>query len=187
MPLSSSLAGLLLALALVLTAHQELRADSQPDEYRVKAAYLYHFAQLVEWPSGAFSRDDRSLFICTFGDDPFHGALDTAIEGKVIGGRSVRVRHIHGKESSDGCQMLFIGRDASNWAPSLLADLRDSPIVTVGEEENFLREGGIVRFVLENNTVRFVINLPAADSARVKISSRLLLLAKYVIRSMEAR
>jgi hypothetical protein len=51
----------------------------------------------------------------------------------------------------------------------------------VGEGLGFLAAGGMICFVLEDNNVRFGINLDAAASAKLKIGSRLLILAQTVI------
>jgi hypothetical protein len=51
----------------------------------------------------------------------------------------------------------------------------------VGETPGFLDAGGMIGFLLEENKVRFEINLNAADSARLKIGSRLLILARRVV------
>jgi hypothetical protein len=58
-------------------------AQSKADEYEVKAAFLFHFAQLVEWPD-APDESGSSLLLCTLGDDPFHGGLESTVEGKQI-------------------------------------------------------------------------------------------------------
>jgi hypothetical protein len=167
---------LLISIALQGIAHPQ----SSADEYRVKAAYLFHFAQLVDWPPSAFGQDDKSVFFCTYGDDPFHGELEK-MEGKQIQARSVRVRHLKETEDARNCQILFVDKSQRKHFAILLAQLGGAPVVTVGESDNFVQEGGVIRFCLEDNKVRFEINLEAAERARLKISSRLLLLAKTVV------
>jgi hypothetical protein len=156
-------------------------AQSADDEYRVKAAFLFHFAQLVEWPSDISGDDDHSLRLCTLGEDPFHGELESMVEGKLVGTRTMRVKHLKETEDPKSCQILFIGSGETKRVPSLFAQLGTSSVLTVGETSTFLQQGGIIRFCLENNKVRFEINLDASQRAGIKISSRLLLLAKTVI------
>ena len=166
---------------------QPARANAQTDEYRVKAAFLFHFAQLVDWPAGA-PGDDKKLFnVCTLGEDPFHGDLDSAIDGKSIGLRTMRVHHLMQAEQVRACQIVFIGKNENKRIPALLAELDNAPVMTVGETDNFVRQGGIIGFCLDNDKVRFEINLVAAEHARLKISSRLLLLAKNVINNQPER
>jgi YfiR/HmsC-like len=155
-------------------------AQSKADEYHVKAAFLFHFAQLVEWPD-APDESGSSLLLCTLGDDPFHGELESTVEGKQIGSRVLRIRHLSEAKVTRGCNMVFISRSENRHLAAILASLRNSPILTVGEADDFLTSGGIIRLCLEGNKVRFEINREAAESARLRISSTLLLLARKVV------
>lgn len=150
-------------------------------EYQVKAAFLYHFAQFVDWPAAAFKDADSPLVYCTVGEDPFHGALDASLSGKVIGGRPFRVQHLKQAQEAQGCQVLFIGALEKKIVSAALANLKRNAVLTVGESENFAQEGGMIGFFLEDDKVRFEINLSAAEQANLKISARLLALAKTVI------
>jgi hypothetical protein len=156
-------------------------AQSTDEEYRVKAAFIFHFAQLVDWPAETSTGAANSLFLCTIGEDPFRGALESTVAGKMIGDRILRVRHLKEADDMQACQVLFLGKAQSKRIPTLLANLHDAPILTVGESPGFLGAGGMICFMLEGNNVRFGINLDAAASAQLKIGSRLLILAQTVI------
>jgi hypothetical protein len=175
------LLGCSIAALLCFSGVPRAAAQSADDEYRVKAAFLFHFAQLVEWPSDIPGDDDHSLRLCTLGEDPFHGELESTVEGKLVGMRTMRVKHLKETDDPKSCQILFIGSSETKRVPSLFVQLGNSPVLTVGETSTFLLQGGIIRFCLENNKVRFEINLDASQRAGIKISSRLLLLAKTVI------
>jgi hypothetical protein len=155
--------------------------QSTVDEYRVKAAFLFHFAQLVEWPADALSEGGNSLLLCTLGEDPFYGDLENTVEGKPVGSRVLRIRHVNLPQETRGCNMIFVGKKESKQLPALLGTLRDQPVLTVGEADGFLGAGGMIRFCREGNKVRFEINREAAESARLRISSQLLLLAKNIV------
>jgi hypothetical protein len=109
-----------------------------PDEYRVKAAFLFHFAQLVDWPPETEMGGDHSLLLCTLGDDPFHGVLESMIGGKAIGDRVIRIRHLKRADSTPVCQILFLSKEESAHATGLLAALHNAPVLTVGETDGFL-------------------------------------------------
>lgn len=157
-------------------------AQTNPlSEYQVKAAFLFHFAQFVEWPEEAFKEANSPLTYCTIGADPFHGSLDAALSGKTVGVRSLRVMHYRQLQEIRGCQVLFIGEREQKLVPSLLTSLKGIPALTVGESQDFVQDGGMIGFLLEENKIRFEINLDAAEHARLKVSSRLLALAKRVI------
>lgn len=157
------------------------KAQSDADEYHVKAAFLFHFAQLVDWPADSLTGADNSLFLCTLGADSFQGALESTVEGKAVGTRMVHIRHLKQPEEVQGCHILFLGKAQSVRIPILLANLRSAPVLTVGETSGFLGAGGMICFRVEGNKVRFDINLDAAESARLKIGSRLLFLAQIVL------
>lgn len=153
-------------------------AQSAVDENRVKAAFIFHFAQLVEWPADSPNAGGSSLLVCTLGDDSFYGQLENTVEGKQIGSRILRIRHLRTFEDARGCNVLFISKSEGNRLPSLLESLRNMPVLTVGDTDGFLGAGGIIHLFLEGNKVRFEINRQAAEAARLRISSQLLLLAK---------
>jgi hypothetical protein len=155
-------------------------SQTQADEYRVKAAFLFHFAQLVEWPADAGGNSTQQFNLCTLGEDPFRGALEDTVGGKSIGTRAIQVLHFKQPRDALGCQILFIGSSEDKRLPTILAQLDSNPVMTVGDADDFVEQGGIIRFFLEDNKIRFDINLEPADKAGLKISSRLLLLAKTV-------
>jgi len=172
---------------LVLQASQSACAQTAPDEYKVKAAFLFHFAQLVDWPSDVFNSGDQSLNLCIFDDEPHLQELQSALEGKPIGTRVVHVRLLRGTQPVQGCNILFLGRDEGRRQTATLRSLLGQPVLTVGESNNFLSEGGIIRLHLVQDKVRFDISVRVADSSRLKISSRLLLLASSVTLGDQAK
>ena len=158
------------------------RAQSPTDEYRVKAAFIFHFAQLVDWPDDAAKPGSDPFAVCIFGDDPFRGALEESMSGKKIDERPVRINHAKAPAEIQGCRVLFVADAEMKRFPSLLTGLKDTAVLTIGDSEEFvLQRGGIIGFCLEDNKIRFDVNLDAANRARLKISSRILLLAKVVI------
>lgn len=164
------------------------RAQATAEEYQIKAAFLYHFAQFVEWPESTLNGKDLSLNLCIFDNDPHLPELRNSIEGKPIGSHVFHLRLLGQTQEIQGCQILFLSRDQARRQSATLKSLRGLPVLTVGETANFLADGGMIRFHLEGNKIRFDINLGAADLSHLKISSRLLLLATSVNRgsAMEA-
>jgi hypothetical protein len=155
--------------------------SSSASEYNVKAAFLFHFAQFVEWPAEAFKEAGAPLTYCTIGDDPFHGALDQALNGKTVGAHPLRVAHLREPNEALNCKVLFLGAAEKKRFAEALAGVNNLPVLTVGETEHFVDEGGIIGFCLEENKIRFEINLRAAAKAKLKVSAKLLALAKTVI------
>ena len=174
--------GLLGFVLLISGVSQSARAQSTPDEYQVKAAFLFHFAQFLGWPADALNAADPSLSLCIFDDEPRRKELQSTIEGKPIGARVIHVRLISQPQEIQGCNILFLSRDEARRQSPILKSLRGMPVLTVGETSNFLSDGGMIRFHTEDGKIRFDINLAAAESSHLQISSRLLLLATSVTR-----
>lgn len=171
----------LLVLILCLAVTGDMRADSRAEEYAVKAAFLFHFAQFVDWPEGTFREANNPLVYCTLGEDPFQGTLDASLNGKTAAGHPFQVRHVKRVQETHGCNVVFIGQDEKKQLSTTLTALKESPILTVGDSERFAQEGGMIGFCMEENKIRFDINLQSAERAKLKISARLLALAKTVI------
>jgi hypothetical protein len=173
--------GFMFALALLLIHFcPRSSADTVSAEYRLKAAFLFHFAEFVDWPEDAF-KDSTSLTYCTLGEDVFRGALDEGIDGKRLGNHLLRVQHLRQPQALQNCHILFVGGLDKKRQAAALASVKGEPVLTVGDSEQFVNEGGMIGFCLEENKVRFQINLKNAADAGLKISARLLILAKAVV------
>jgi hypothetical protein len=118
---------------------------------------------------------------CVWGEDPLPNALQRIVQGKLVGTHPVHVRTVPDAEDLSSYHLLFIGGENSRRAIGLLTNVKDAPVLTVGESKDFAKGGGMIGLSLEENKVRFDINLKAAQHANLKISSRLLLLARTVI------
>jgi hypothetical protein len=119
--------------------------QSNDDEYQVKAVFLFHFAQLLSWLADKLTVADNSLYLFTFGEDPFQGELESTVAGKAIGNRVIRILHFKEMGNMQGCHLLFLGKANGMPIPKLLADLRNVPILTVGETPDFLADGALDR------------------------------------------
>jgi YfiR/HmsC-like len=161
------------------TGQLSSRAQAQePNEYQVKAAFLYNFAKFVDWPAESFADSSAPLIIGVVGTDPFGRALDEAINGKSVSGRQLTVRRLKWGQNLRGCHVLFISSSERQRLPQIMQSLRGSSVLTVGDVEEFIQQGGIINFILEASKVRFEINSRVADQAGLKISSKLLQLGK---------
>ena len=146
-------------------------------EYRVKAAYLLNFARFVEWPAET-TPSTGPLTICIADVNPFGPALSNMIVGETAGGRPLATRVVRGDIAS--CHIVFIPRQVATGAYIRARDT--DPILTVGETPAFIQQGGIVNFVREDGRVRFEINPDAATARGLRISARLLQLARVITR-----
>lgn len=168
--------------ALIVVACGIVASGQAPvGEYEVKAAFLFNFAKFVEWPPEAFANASEPVRLCVFGDeDPFDHSLERVVEGKTANGRPMQVVHVHSTKDLKGCHILFISWMEEKQTDALLRTTRGAGILTVGETDNFARDGGVINFVLQQNRVAFEINVDAAEQNNLKISSKLLSLARIV-------
>jgi len=157
------------------------QGQSRVDEYRLKAAFIFHFTELVEWPAAVLGAAPQPVTICTLGEDAVAQELDATVAGKTVGSRPLHVRHLSELQEFPGCQILFISDGESTRTPLLLARLKNAAVLSVGETEEFVKQGGMIGLSVEGKRVRLDVNLDASRRVGIKISSRLLLLAKNVI------
>lgn len=150
------------------------------EEYRVKAAFLFNFAKFVEWPPQAFKSAGDPIAICVVGKDPFGGALDQAVSGQTVQGKSFSVRQLTDVQQIATCHIVFVSSSERKRLPSILHEIKTSGVLTVGECDNFTAEGGVVNFRIAEGTVRIQINVDAAAQQQLHISSKLLSLAEIV-------
>ncbi len=155
----------------LVQAHAEARVI---DEYQVKAAFLFNFAKFVEWPATAFNSADAPLGICVLGENPFGSALEETVRGMEVAGRRFVIRKISEARQAAGCHILFMGASDRRRSRFVLEELKESSILTVGETEDFIANGGVIRFKLKDERLRFEIDAGAAARERLKISSKLL-------------
>ena len=180
-------------------------------EYQVKAAFIYNFIKFIDWPETAPAEPDKKadepaepITIGIIGENPFGKAFE-ALAKKKIHDRQVVIKHFGGfaknstkyREGGEtkykyknaaalkACHVLFIGSSEREYCKQIIDIVKGSSVLTIGETKDFLDTGGIISFVMEQKKVRFGVNLIAAEQAELKIRSKLLRLAKKVIKKEE--
>jgi len=172
---------LFVVLALLLLAvPTDSRAQAPSSEYQAKAAHLFNFLKFVEWPEDSFADPLAPIVIGVVGEDPFGSALSEMVIGRTVQGRDLVLRKYHVGEDLRGAHLLFIGASERKQLPQILSSLRGSNVLTVADTEGFLEAGGMIQFLNDGEQVRFAINVDAVNGSRLKMSSKLLRLAKFV-------
>jgi len=143
-------------------------------EYARRAACIFKLAEFVDWPQEAFPAADSPLVIGILGVDPFGNVLDDIVRNETVKNRKIVVRRYQRLEEIKGCHILFICQSEAGRMEPILSNLKKQSILTIGETENFDRQGGMIRFVTEKNKLQMKINAEAAKAANVTISSKLL-------------
>ena len=146
-------------------------------EVDIKAAFLFNFTKFVEWPEGARSGPFQ---ICTLADARFDAALAQTVSGESTGGRPIVRATPDTLESASACHILFIARGETSQMERWLAALDGRPVLVVGESKAAEDAGAHITFLVEDNRVKFDVNDDAASRAGLKISSKLLRVARRV-------
>jgi hypothetical protein len=174
-------------------------ADSAASlEYQVKAAFIYNFIKFVDWPKEKVPDSNTPLTIGIIGKDPFGSAFDP-VEDKDAKARKVLIKRFKtfeelkkaGEkdkslldreiESMRKCHLLFICSSEEKSVGEITNLVKDHSVLTVGDVKGFLEAGGVTNFIMEEQKVRFEINVTTAKRAKLQIRSQLLRLAKKVI------
>ena len=162
------------------SAFGQLPGLSASAEYEVKAAFLFHFAKFIDWPSEVYSDPATPISIGVIGQDPFGNALEKVIGDKKIKGRNLIIRRYQDINEINFCHVFFIAESESAQLENILSHLNGQSVLTVGDMDGFAQRGGIIRLFVQAKKVRFKINLDAAERVRLKISAKLLNLAQIV-------
>jgi len=150
-------------------------------EASVKAAFLSKFAGYVEWPAGTWATHDGPFVFGVLGSDEIAAELAKATAGRNVDGHPMTVRRVREGESLRGVHALFVGRGAAERLATLLRAAQQPAILTVTEAERGLEAGSVINFVLADDRVGFEVSLEAAERHGLKISSRMLGVARRVV------
>lgn len=149
-------------------------------EYQVKAAFLINFPKYVDWPAEAFAATNSPIVIAVLGQTKVTAEIQKIIPGRTVNGREFVLKRLASGEASGVCHILFISAAEQQHSPSLLTQLKDASVLTVGESDDFLERRGIINLARRDQKIALEVNLTAADKARIKISSKLLGVASVV-------
>lgn len=166
--------------ALLLAAPAAVAQPPSASEAEVKAAFVFRFGSFVEWPASAFPAGDSPFVIAVVGADDVARALAAIVEDRTIHGRPVRVHRVVGGESAVGHHVLFVGDAARRSFAAIRDSVAASPILLVTELEGAVRSGSMIDLVVDGDRVRFDVAPAAAEARDLKISSRVLAIARYV-------
>ena len=157
----------------------QARAQAKP-AHKVKAQLLYRFTQYVVWPESAFENPDSPLKIGVVGNDKILDELEKNVSGKLIGEHPIEIVRGSMIDRDHDCHVVFVDKSKSDSTPKFIGSHRESAMLTVGDAADFTQVGGVIRLFEKDRKLRIEINVDAAERAQLKISSKLLSLAKIV-------
>jgi YfiR/HmsC-like len=175
---------LLLFTAFIPVARAD-RGESVSKEYPMKAACLLNFAQFTEWPTNAFATPESPFVIGVLGGDPFGSLLDAAVANERVNGRPIVIQRFRRLGDLQTCHILYIGESETRELAKVVGTLQGKPVLTVSDVDNKSSENVAVRFVTENNKIRFKINTDSLKDANLVMSSKLLRVAEIISRKSQ--
>lgn len=178
--MAAVIARLSLLAVLCLALPSWAQTERQATEVEVKAAFLYKFGAFVEWPPSAFANPDVPYTIGLIEADDVADELERIAAGRVVHGRPVAVRRLKRGASLAGVHVLFVGKAQTARLAEVLATAKAQPLLVVTEADA-MPQGSIINFVPVENKLRFDIALVDAERAQLRISARLLAVARKVV------
>jgi hypothetical protein len=174
------LALLLLSNPLLLEAQVTATA-----EFRAKANFLAKVPNFIEWAAESLPPGPSPFLICILGDFSFALPLAESVRGKTLQEKQIEVRGVRKEQDLHSCHILFVSHFERKSYARMLGSVRGQNVLTIGETPEFLDAGGIVNFSMHGELLQFDVNLGEANRAHLKISSRLLSLARRVVNQTE--
>lgn len=148
-------------------------------EYKIKTAFLFNFAKFIDWPANSFNSDTNEFTIGIIAP-PKLASATKILRNKTVKGAPVKIITFESAEELQPCHILFLAENDSKLIADVINKFKNSPVLTVADVSGFASQGGVINFIKVDNTIRFEINPEAAQKKDLKISSKLLSLARIV-------
>ncbi|MGA1864161.1 MAG: YfiR family protein [bacterium] len=150
-------------------------------EYKVKAGFIYNFAKFIEWPKEDAGQDPNFFLICIVPDTPETDVF-LSLRNKSIGNKKIKIEKYNDVRDKgiEKCQILFLDSKDEVFIRESLLIVKYRSILTIGHIKGFTQAGGIINFFTEEDRLRFAVNLDAADRARIRLGSQILMSAEII-------
>jgi len=166
------------AAVVMLVAPSVAVPAQEANEQLVKVAFIYNFAKFTTWPDSVFNAADAPVTLCVVGKHDFGDAFES-VQGKSVGGRTVIVKYLMALRDSDACQVIYVAPSEKPRLARIVTTGKETHALTVSDMDGFAESGGIIRMVRgADDRIGFEINAKAAEESGIKLSSKLLSLAK---------
>lgn len=172
MKLKKGVWGLLLVCLFVAAPARALTAQ------QIKAAYLFNFFKLVQWPGGSFAGGSAPFVLALYGGDPFGGALDGFLKGKTVESRAITLVRINSPAEAKKAHLVFVAAARSGDMAKVSAAVKGAPVLVVGDGPGLTGKGAVLSLVEAGGKVKVCLDEAAASRAKLKVSPQLIVLAK---------
>jgi hypothetical protein len=171
----------LTAIVCVCARANTLQSTAPPTQAEIRAAFVFNFVKFTEWPIQAYADAGSPLTTCFLDADDVRAAFRTISAGKALNGRFLEDRAVKSAADMRNCQVLYVDSPRSPVVIDALKSARQRDALAIGTSEDFLACGGMLRLQIENNRMRFDVNVGAVGRTKIKLSSKLLALARTVV------
>ncbi len=159
--------------------HPRVEPVELSKEYQIKAAMLYKVTWFVRWKTKSFVDKNSPINLCIHEPDPFGSFIDQLVDGHLFGKNKrrisiLRIEHLEEDHSLADCHVLFIPKESNISVPL------QPGLLIVTEEQSILTKQAHINFVTKKDHVALEINMGNLNKSQIRISSRLLKLARIV-------
>ena len=172
---------LVILLTLLFAPRSTTAQACVPAEYRTKASFLTAVPSFIDWPEGAFTSAEAPFLVCVLGDFQFGTVLAELARNALPHARHIDVRWTRKDQELKNCHLLFVSKSEVKKYPKILYIVQGAGVLTIGETPDFLSAGGMLSLSFQSDSLRFEVNLVAANEAHLRVSSKLLALARRVV------
>ncbi|MGC8926294.1 MAG: YfiR family protein [Myxococcota bacterium] len=150
---------------------------SPPTEYQVKAALIYNFLRFVDLKEDRVVNNE--IHLCSFEKNPLNNEVKK-LDEKSIGDRKILFSEVHSDSEIHSCSVLLVDKRDTESLKRIIEVAYREGILLIGDTDGYGELGVVINMFIKDEKVRFEINLEAANKSDVKVSSRLLSVAKII-------
>ncbi|MCU7797691.1 MAG: YfiR family protein [Candidatus Thiodiazotropha sp. (ex Semelilucina semeliformis)] len=149
-------------------------------EHELKAVFLYNFANYIAWPDKSFQTKDSPFNYCLLGESSINTSLKAVVANEMIKGRKVQVLELMDKSRLSACHILFIHQEEDGYPAEIMQKLATESVLTVSDDSSFIPSGGTICLLQKKRKIDLLISMDAIEQGELKVSSKLLRLAKRI-------
>lgn len=136
----------------------------------VKAAYIYNFAKLIDWPS---ANKEGNFIIGVYGTTNVYKELINKYSTKRIGTQDIEIRKLSDSPDVGSVHVLFVAHSNSKDLKAILNNLEFEPVLVITEMEGAINTGSVINFLVIDNNLKFELNVSEAKNRQLIVGSRL--------------
>lgn len=166
---------LLIAVAVIIQFILSTRAMCQQDAASIRAAYLFNILKYVNWPSS-----QTEIRVALIADERTSSVFFNVTNQKTIAGKEIRVFKSPSDAEIDSADVIYVQQGSpanSHRVLERLARRENRAVLTIGETEQFLKEGGMISLSRSLDQIQLEVNLDETQGSPLRLSSGLLNIA----------